>query len=137
MGRLTLARALIILMLAGAPALADSPLVISGSVTHVADGDTIQIGKHRIRLFGIDAPEMDTERGPAAAESLRRFLKGKPLTCVRVHTDRYARAVCICHAGGKDVAERQIKTGHARELFKFSRGFYASLPDKSQDLKTK
>ncbi len=38
---------------------------IEGLAT-VTDGDTIKIGKNRIRLFGVDAPEMDTEAGQNA-----------------------------------------------------------------------
>jgi len=45
-------RATILLLLTTAPALAD----IIGSA-RVIDGDTMAIGKIRIRLYGIDAPE--------------------------------------------------------------------------------
>jgi len=45
-------------MLRLAPALAD----ITGK-PRVVDGDTIHIGKTKIRLHGIDAPEMDEIAG--------------------------------------------------------------------------
>lgn len=33
----------------------------------ITDGDTIREGALRVRIWGIEAPEMDTRRGPSPA----------------------------------------------------------------------
>ena len=47
-------------------------------VTRVIDGDTVDVsvgrGTERVRLFGIQAPEVDTACGPPATAALRRLL---------------------------------------------------------------
>src|SRR6056297_1883851 len=43
--------------------------VISGSA-YIVDGDTIKVRKTQIRLFGIDAPEMDHPYGRKAKDAL-------------------------------------------------------------------
>lgn len=70
-------------------------------ITHVVDGDTVDlilqvqnvwIGA-RARLFGIDAAEKKTTRGPAATAELQRLLRPEKVWC-QVHptkTDKYGR----------------------------------------------
>ena len=54
------------LCLLAATALADS--VLEGTVTHVRDGDTIEIGETAVRLSGLHAPEMDENRGSTSRD---------------------------------------------------------------------
>ena len=44
------------LAILGSSARADEPTVLTGTVTHVRDGDTIEVGKIPIRLNGVSAP---------------------------------------------------------------------------------
>ena len=64
----------------------------------VVDGDTIEIKDQKIRLWGIDAPELAqrcTEDGAVypcgldAAHALAKQIGRKRVTCVRLDTDRY------------------------------------------------
>jgi endonuclease YncB( thermonuclease family) len=97
----------------------------------ITDGDTIRCGDERIRLTGINAPEMrghcrrgmDCPPGDpiASRESLRRFMIGKRLTIRRFYTargklvtDRYGRTLAVVYADGANVACHQLRTGHAR-----------------------
>ena len=38
--------------------MAAEPTILTGTVTHVRDGDTIEVGKIPIRLNGVSAPEL-------------------------------------------------------------------------------
>jgi len=44
--------------MAVSPAIAGDPTTLTGTVTHVRDGDTIEVGKIPIRLNGVSAPEL-------------------------------------------------------------------------------
>jgi endonuclease YncB( thermonuclease family) len=72
----------------------------SATVLHVVDGDTLHIdlpdrdeNRTKVRLLGIDAPELASSRGPAmyyaheAADSLKRMADGER---VRVYLDERA-----------------------------------------------
>ncbi|WP_323763556.1 thermonuclease family protein [Marinovum sp.] len=95
---------------------------ISGLV-RVIDGDTLDVGGKRIRLFGIDSVERDQtcrhpSRGtwPCGREVTREvatWLDGKTLRCTREDTDRYGRIVATCHLGGTDVGEALVSAGLA------------------------
>jgi len=70
---------------------------ISGKCVGVSDGDTIRImhrgREEKIRLFGVDAPEMSQPYGNAAKRFTSQMVFGKTVT-VDVRTqDRYGRTV--------------------------------------------
>ncbi|MFZ5706217.1 MAG: thermonuclease family protein [Pseudomonadota bacterium] len=89
----------------------------------VVDGDTLRCGAARVRLEGIDAPEMPghcrrgrrcTPGDPyASSDNLRRLVSGRTIACRRTGTDRYGRIVATCAAGGIDLSCEQIRTDHA------------------------
>ena len=88
-------------------------------------GDTLHIGEKRIRLWGIDAPELSNDGGLAAKEGLNKHIGGHAITCWQKDTDRYGRIVAQCFFDGEDVAEWLILNGHARDWPKYSGGYYA------------
>lgn len=92
----------------------DTPTIIEGPAL-VLDGDTIRIGDQRIRLFGIDAPEMSVwPRGPQARAALDGLIGGQPMRFVQRDTDRYSRAVAVCGTNAiADVSESMLRGGHA------------------------
>lgn len=83
------------------------------------DGDTIRCGHERIRLLGIDAPEMPghCRRGRvcvtgdpyASRANMIRLLQARPLTIRRFGADRYGRTLAMISAGGQDISCAQIK----------------------------
>lgn len=92
----------------------------------ITDGDTIRAGDVRVRLWGIDAPEMSEAGGQAAKQHLRRITAGQELRCEVVDVDRYGRLVGRCELpGGRDVACEMVADGHARDWPKYSGGYYA------------
>jgi endonuclease YncB( thermonuclease family) len=87
------------------------------------DGDTLRIGSTRVRLIGIDAPELDqTCTDAAGAEwacgrQARAFvvkLIGKsPVDCARHGRDRYGRALAACTVEGADLGQAIVDAGWA------------------------
>jgi endonuclease YncB( thermonuclease family) len=99
----------------------------------VVDGDSLEIAGQRIRLFGIDAPELHQDCrtadgnvydcGAAARRALAELVGGHAITCMPVGTS-HDRAVARCQANGRDLGEALVRAGHALELQRFSRGRY-------------
>lgn len=96
------------------------PMIVSGRVLDghsVVDGDTLRINGQRIRLYGIDAPELDQTcaDGWPAGEMARRSLAGivttRPVTCHYVKTDIYRRSVAVCRVDGEDLGAALIRSG--------------------------
>lgn len=88
----------------------------------VIDGDTIHCGNTRVRLAGIDAPEMPghcrsgrdcTPGDPYAARDYLRSIVGNPMTCRATDKDVYGRVVARCAANGKDLSCAMLAAGHA------------------------
>ena len=81
------------------------PAVIAG-LGHVIDGDTLEVGQTRIRLEGIDAPEMaqtcqtatgeSWDCGRKAAALLRTLAGQRDLACDRTGIDKYGRTLTVC-----------------------------------------
>lgn len=93
------------------------------------DGDTLEMAGQKVRLFGIDAPELDQlcDRGgrrwacgTAAREALAGIVGRQRLTCAVQDVDRYGRAVAVCTAGGADVAAFMVRQGMAIAYRRYS-----------------
>jgi endonuclease YncB( thermonuclease family) len=105
------------------------PTVITG-IGHVVDGDTLDVGPTRVRLEGIDAPEIaqtcqtatgeSWDCGIAAAAMLRTLAEHKDVACDRTGTDRYRRALATCFADGIDIDEAMVRAGLAWAFVKYS-----------------
>lgn len=84
----------------------------------VTDGDTLRCGGERIRLLGIDAPELPghCRRGRRcvdgdpyrATSSLRRAMSGR-LTITRVGRDRYGRTLALVRGSKGDLSCWQLR----------------------------
>lgn len=94
----------------------------------VIDGDTIDIGGTRIRLAGIDAPEMDHPYGTKAKWTLVNLCKGQIVRAVFDEEMSHDRVVATCTLpDGRDLAAEMVKAGMAIDWPKFSRGKYSGL----------
>jgi endonuclease YncB( thermonuclease family) len=122
---LTLAASLI-----AVPAAAET---VSGPAT-VIDGDTLEIGERRIRLFGIDAPEAQQtcDRrgevwacGEESASQLRALIGSKQVACTGDETDQYGRLVAVCSAGYLDLNKTMVAEGWATAFRKYSTAYVA------------
>ena len=69
------------------------------------DGDTIRVGGERIRLRGIDTPEMSEIEGPAAKRRLEELLRSGSIRIEPRGRDIYNRLVADVFVNERNVAE--------------------------------
>jgi len=88
----------------------------------IIDGDTIHIGKNKIRLHGIDAPEtnqkctLDEETWNCGIQStlaLKNFILDKEVYCEIIDIDQYKRFVGICFVDNKNMNKYMVRNGWA------------------------
>ena len=100
-----------------------------GGKAKIIDGDTIQIGDNRIRLYGIDAPELkqvckingrNWMCGEEAAMALAYEMANHWISCITKGKDRYARTLAICFKANIDINREMVKRGLALAYRKYS-----------------
>ncbi len=95
---------------------------------YVVDGDTVVIRKTQIRLFGVDAPEMNHPYGKKAKWALVKLCKGQEVKAEVTDVDAHGRTVAKCFLpDGRDLSAEMVKLGLAIDWPKFSDGAYRSL----------
>ncbi len=95
---------------------------------HVIDGDTIIISGTKIRIAGIDAPELEHPWGKKSKFALIAMSKGKVVTAIIKEEVSYDRVVAKCLLpDGTDVAAELVRKGLALDWPKFSGGAYTHL----------
>lgn len=93
--------------------------VQSGVVTRVVDGDTVWVavaggGKPiKVRIEGIDAPEICQPGGTSSQQALRRRLLGSQVSLSMRLQDDYGRTLATIHQQGEDVGRWMVSSGHA------------------------
>ena len=81
---------------------------------YTIDGDTLRMGQERIRLRGIDTPELTEPRGQEARQRLEQLLKEGPIRIVPHGQDIYGRTVADVFVNGRNVAETLKAEGFAK-----------------------
>lgn len=113
----------------------DAETVHSGAF-HAADGDSLTIGGERMRLKGIDAPELvqSCQRGGKswacgreARDALQRLVSNAATQCGGTERDQYQRLLVICRSGTLDINGEMVRTGYA-----LSYGDYRSEEDEAR-----
>lgn len=95
---------------------------------YVVDGDTVVIKKTQIRLFGVDAPEMNHPYGKKAKWALVALCKGQTIRAEMTAQDDHGRTVARCYlSDGRDLSAEMVKLGLAIDWPKFSGGIYKEL----------
>jgi endonuclease YncB( thermonuclease family) len=105
------------------------PRCLSGRAT-VVDGDTIIIDGERVRLHGIDAPELgqtfwcrgrEFDCGAMAAAALEALIADIKLRCEPIERDCYGRLVAKCFSrSGVDVCRRLVASGWVLAFRRYS-----------------
>ncbi len=86
-----------------------SGLTLQGAVTHVRDGDTIEVSGVPVRLSGVTADELGTARGEAAASFMRDVVRGETVTCALTGAVTHDRQVGHCSVNGQDLGVKLIE----------------------------
>ena len=103
------------------------PTLLSGRA-YVLDGDSLRIRNTEIRLFGIDAPELNHPYGQNAKWALIALCKGQIIRAEIDHIDHFDRTVARCRLNdGRDLSAEMVKLGLAIDWPKFSGGEYRAL----------
>ena len=97
---------------------------LSGTVTHVRDGGTIEIGDVAVRLNGVAAPELKEQFGRESKAFMNKLVSGKTVTCELNGQRSFDRFIGICYLDGEDIGASIIGTGLARDCPRHSGGRY-------------
>lgn len=89
----------------------------------VVDGDTLRIGDVRIRLTGLDAPELGQtctdvlgaswSCGQEARGFVVGVVAGQTVSCTPTGRDRYGRTLARCSVAGADLGGQIVEAGWA------------------------
>ena len=108
-------------------------------VPKVVDGDTIHIKSYKIRLEGIDAPEMrqkckksylqiiflnfqkDYYCGQISKKKLIQKIGNEPVKCILLGKDRYKRYLGKCLKGKINLNRWMVRNGYAIAYRKYSK----------------
>lgn len=120
------------------PATLIAAAIIACTAPKVHDGDTLRCGADRVRLFGVDAPEVRRGQTPAepfaydARDELVRLTRGR-VGCRVLDRDRYGRFVARCWSDASpDLNAALIRSGLATEYRRYSKGAYAEAEAKAR-----
>ena len=103
-----------------------APGMLTGAVTHVRDGDTIEVEGLLIRLSGLAAPERGAPGGRQATAAMRELVAGRTVRCQLDGEATYDRCAAVCYLNGADVAAELVRAGYARDCPRYSGGRYAA-----------
>jgi endonuclease YncB( thermonuclease family) len=125
----------LLLLLASAYWALPSATGLSGAV-RIIDGDTIMLGGVRVRLEGIDAPELDQSCGGGwlsswpcgreAAAYLAHLMSGRDVNCRAKGHDAYGRVLGVCFAAGRDINADMVESGMAWAFRRYSQSYVAA-----------
>ncbi len=90
------------------------PTEVDGRFLRPIDGDTFAFNGMKVRLSGLDAPELGTPGGSEAAQHLAAILQEGQVTIVPRSRDIYGRTVADVFMNGQNLADRMIAEGFAR-----------------------
>ena len=119
---------------------------ISG-IPKVVDGDTVHIDNYKLRLEGIDAPEMrqqckkesfkisffigltfykDYSCGRVSKEKLITKIDTTEIKCISSSKDRYKRYIATCYKGKTNLNQWMVRNGFAIAYRRYSKKY---VPD--------
>jgi micrococcal nuclease len=98
---------------------------IKGRVVGVHDGDSITVLTHaqqqiKVRLEGIDAPELRQAFGQKAKVTLSGMVMSRQITLQQIGTDRYKRTLAVVYVEGRNVNLEMVRLGYAWHYVQYS-----------------
>jgi endonuclease YncB( thermonuclease family) len=90
---------------------------LKGMVIAVHDGDTLTLkvldAEKKIRLTGIDAPELNQPFGIDSRNALRKAVLNREVKVEISKIDRFGRTLGLVNLDGQDINYLQVRTGMA------------------------
>ena len=104
------------------------------SEVRIIDGDSLALGQLRIRLQGIDAPELKQECinikskksymcGEVAKNYLIKLIAQQPIKCTNEGLDRYKRQLAYCYVRNINLNREMVRSGNAVAYSKYDKSF--------------
>lgn len=94
----------------GKPKLTNADL--TGRVTHVRDGDTIEVSGRPIRFAKLDCAELGTPSGNRAKQRMSSLVRGQTVSCRLTGRKSYDRWIGSCSlSDGRDIASSMVQGG--------------------------
>ena len=91
---------------------------LTGTVTHVRDGDTVEVNGIPIRLAALDCPEKGTQKGDYATKIAKQF-KGLKMTCELTGARTHDRLVGYCKVSGIDFGRYMMQNSSCKVWEKY------------------
>ncbi|HEY9685917.1 MAG TPA: thermonuclease family protein [Coleofasciculaceae cyanobacterium] len=109
--------------------LLNSSLALVERVISVHDGDTLTIEDgQRIRLYGIDAPELSQPLGKTARDYLKAQVLNHSIT-LECRDQSYKRQICVVWRDMEDMAQAMVRQGWAFDYKHYFHDCYLNDPD--------
>lgn len=112
--------------------------IYNGHVIRVIDGDTfdalVELGfgvtqKFRIRLYGINTPENNTNEGDKASFIVKKLIENKSVKLIEAkNKDKFGRALAkVKMENGQDLTDYLIKEGLGVEYHGGCKNFFVEI----------
>ena len=96
----------------------DTPRLVEGGVSHIRDGDTLEVARVPIRFQKLDCAERGTIAGDAATRRMRQLVRGQRLSCDLTGRLSYDRHIGSCTLpDGRDLGLVMIREGLCQRYF--------------------
>jgi len=113
-------------------------------IPRIVDGDTVHINEYKIRLEGIDAPEIrqkckkgklkissiigftfykNYNCGEVSKESLEAKVNGSKIKCISFNKDRYNRYLAKCFKKKTNLNQWMVRNGYAVAYRQYSKEY--------------
>lgn len=111
-------RFILLISLAVSSHAAEEPTLLSGTITHVRDGDTFEVGGIPVRLAALDCPENKTSEGRLIAQYAKRYV-GSHATCQLTGAMSYDRVMGYCSINDEDYGSVMMQNTSCKLWAKF------------------
>ena len=91
---------------------------LTGIVTHVRDGDTVEVNGIPVRLAALDCPEKGTQKGDYARMIAKQF-EGSKMICELTGAKTYDRLVGYCSINGLDFGRYMMQNSSCKVWAKY------------------
>jgi micrococcal nuclease len=85
-----------------------APAAMAGERCSAVDGETLRCGRERVRVEGLDAPNVKTAEGDTARQRLQRRLQSGEVVIERRGEDKYGRTLGRLYVSGQRITQTDL-----------------------------